>query len=109
MERGRVGELRRPVLRRDVYGPRQIGGPPEKLLVEIVAPPAYGLAEDEARGGRVGEGERAYGAVRAKKEQAYKSARDPAVDPQAPLPDFEDRGKGAGSVLLAVLGRDVVE
>ena len=110
MERGRVGELRWPVLRRDVYGPWQVRGPSEKLLIEVVAPPAYGLAEDEAGGGRVGEGEWAYGAVPAKEEHAHNAARDPAVDPQAPLPDLEDRGKRLG-VLPAEqqLGRKVVE
>jgi hypothetical protein len=68
MERGRVGELHRPVLRRDVYGPRQARRPSEKLLVEVVTPPTYGLAKDEASGGRIGEGERAYAAVAAKEE-----------------------------------------
>ena len=100
VERGRVGELRRPVLRRDVYCPRQIRGPSEKLLVEVVAPAAYGLAEDEAGGGGVGEGEWAYGTIPAKEEHANKAASDPAVDTQAPLPDLQDRGNGLAYCVL---------
>ena len=46
------------------------GGLPEELLIEVVAPPAYGLAQGETRSGRVGEGERVYATVPAEEEQA---------------------------------------
>src|SRR5215213_8859061 len=70
MERGRIGVLRRPVLRRYPYGPRQIREPSEKLLIEVVAPPTYCLAQGETRSGSVGEGERVYAPVPAEEEQA---------------------------------------
>src|SRR5215204_3275313 len=112
VEGGGVGEPRGPnrcdsVLRRYPYGPGQIRGPAEKLLVEVVAPPTYGLAQGETRSGRVGEGERVYATVPAKKEQAQKATRHRAVDPPAPKPELEDLGKPVA--VLIVLGGDVVE
>ena len=112
MEGGGVGEARGPnrcdsVLRRYPYGPGQIRGPAEKLLVKVVAPPTYGLAQGETRSGRVGEGERVYATVPAKEEQAQKAACHRAVDPPAPKPEVEDLGKAVA--VLIVVGGDVVE
>src|SRR5215212_10947225 len=84
-----VGERGGSVLGCYPYGPRQVGGPSEELLVEVIAPAAYGLGEDEARRGRVGEDERAYATVPAEEEHAQKTARHGTVDPQAPVPDLE--------------------
>src|SRR5215210_8049683 len=107
MECGRISVLHRPVLRRDVYGPRQIRGPTEKLLIEVVSPPTYRLAKGETRGGRVGEGERANGTVPAKEEQAQKAACNRPVDPKTSLISLEDLGEGGAGVAM-VLGHDVV-
>src|SRR5215218_4331789 len=103
-----VGELGGSVLGCYPYGPRQVGGPSEELLVEVVAPAAYGLGEDEARRGRIGEDERAYATVPAEEEHAQKTSRHGTVDPQAPVPDLEDAGDGVACVEV-VVGDDVVD
>jgi hypothetical protein len=53
-----VGELGGPVAQGYSDGPGQVRRLPEELLVEVVAPTSYGLAQDAPRGGRVGERQR---------------------------------------------------
>src|SRR5215218_2660161 len=112
VEGGGVGEAHGPngcdsVLRRYPYGPGQIRGPAEKLLIKVIAPASYGLAQGETRGGRVGEDQRFNATVAAKEEQAQKAASHRAVDPPAPEPEGEDLGQPVA--VLIVFGGDVVE
>src|SRR5215210_2906259 len=87
-----VGELGGSVLGCYPYGPRQVGGSSEELLVEVIAPAAYGLGENEARRGRVGEDERAYATIPAEEKHAQETTRHGTVDPQTPVPDLENAG-----------------
>jgi hypothetical protein len=53
---GRIGELAvGPVVAVDLERPRQVRGPPEQLLVEVVADPSDRLGDEQRRGGRVQE------------------------------------------------------
>ena len=96
-----------PVLRRDVEPPRQARGCPEGLLVEEVAPPAYGLSQRQARRGdvQVGDGRQpAPQRVAAAEEETSQHA---AVDGEPALPHSDDLGREA-AVIVEVEG-DVVE
>src|SRR5215218_113539 len=103
-----VGELGGSVLGCYPYGPRQVGGPSEELLVEVIAPAAYGLGEDEARRGRVGEDERAYATIPAEEKHTQETTRHRTVDPQTPVPDLENAGDRVARVEV-VVGDDVVD
>src|SRR6266508_623044 len=112
VEEGRVeelflGELGWPMLRRDVESPRQVRGRAEGLFVEEVAPPAYGLAQCQARRRDVQIGDGRQAAPQRVAAAEEETAQHAAVDGEPALPHGEDLGRKA-SVVVQVEG-DVVE
>ena len=97
----------RQVLVVDLQRPREVGRPPEQLLVEVVAPPPDRLCERQARRHRVealAEGDPApVRDVRADQDAGEHAARDS----EAPLPDLDDVAVVAVESLP--VGEDVVQ
>ena len=103
-----VHEGWRPARLRDVELPRQVGRPPERLLVEEVAPPADRLREQEGRRHDVQIGEKRQ-PLGPDVGTAREQPRDEApVDRQATLPDREHPPPRLRLVVVEV-EEDVVE
>ena len=82
-------EVGRPVLGRDLDRPGQVARLPEELLVEVVAPAADRLREQDPGSGRVHEGVDALaGAVHHPGADEH-AGGDAAPDPEAAFPDGE--------------------
>ncbi len=100
----------RAVLDRDLETPRQLGRPTEQFLVEVVAEPADGLGDQQARCQGVGHLQKVDVVPPAGDPGAHGTEGDGAPDPEATLPDLDrvDRVAALAEVQLRVRD-DVVQ
>ena len=92
----------------DLEAPRQVGGPAEQLLVEVVAEAADDLREQQAGSQCVSEGPDQDAVAAAVEPRTHEPTHDRAPDPEAAMPDLQraDRISALAEVEL-VVGGDV--
>ena len=97
---------RRSVRGVDLERPRQLGRAAEQLLVEVVAPPADRLRDDDAGTDRVEQRERVEVPAPGEDHHGEQAAAHRAPDREAALPDLERAGDPALAPLVS--GEQVV-